>query len=162
MFYLFCLSMVIGGAEEQLLGTIFDIFVAGSETTSHTLGFALLFMIFHPQIQTKVQQEIDEILQGRQPSLADRGRYLSYIYKALRASFCCNINLIRKDYRIRKLPFKKFRDSALLRLLLYLTLPKRTRNAKGTPYPRSANSFSSFFTKSLNSSTKIDIVNKLG
>lgn len=60
--------------EEQLLGTIFDIFVAGSETTSHTLGFALLFMIFHPQIQTKVQQEIDEILQGRQPSLADRGR----------------------------------------------------------------------------------------
>lgn len=63
-------------AEEQLLGTIFDIFVAGSETTSHTLGFALLFMILHPEIQSKVQQEIDEILQGRLPSLTDRGRYL--------------------------------------------------------------------------------------
>ncbi|XP_046438827.1 methyl farnesoate epoxidase-like isoform X1 [Daphnia pulex] len=60
--------------EEQLLATIFDIFVAGSETTSHTLGFSLLFMIFHPKIQKKVQDEIDEILQGRAPSLADRGR----------------------------------------------------------------------------------------
>jgi len=59
--------------EEQLLATIFDI-VIGSETTSHTLGFSLLFMIFHPQIQSKVQEEIDEILQGRTPSLTDRGR----------------------------------------------------------------------------------------
>lgn len=56
------------------MATIFDIFVAGSETTSHTLGFSLLFMIFHPKIQEKVQDEIDEILQGRAPSLADRGR----------------------------------------------------------------------------------------
>ena len=56
------------------MGIIFDIFIGGSETTSHTLGFSLLFMIFHPQIQTKVQEEIDEILQGRTPSLTDRGR----------------------------------------------------------------------------------------
>ena len=61
-------------AEEELLGIIFDIFVAGSETTSHTLGFALLFMIIHPHIQNKVQEEIDEVLQGRPPSLTDRGR----------------------------------------------------------------------------------------
>lgn len=60
--------------EEQLLGIIFDIFIAGSETTSHTLGFALLYMIFHPDVQSKVQTEIDETLQGRQPSLADRMR----------------------------------------------------------------------------------------
>ncbi|XP_046657699.1 methyl farnesoate epoxidase-like [Daphnia pulicaria] len=60
--------------EEELLGIIFDIFVAGSETTSHTLGFALVFMIMHPHIQNKVQEEIDEVLHGGTPSLTDRGR----------------------------------------------------------------------------------------
>jgi methyl farnesoate epoxidase/farnesoate epoxidase len=31
-------------------------------------------MIIHPHIQNKVQEEIDEVLQGRPPSLTDRGR----------------------------------------------------------------------------------------
>lgn len=60
--------------EEQLLGIIFDVFVAGSETTSHTLGFALLYMIMHQDVQRKVQEELDQTLHGRSPSLADRGR----------------------------------------------------------------------------------------
>lgn len=63
----FCLDV-------QLLGIIFDMFVAGSETTSHTLGFALLLMILNQDVQSKVQDEIELVLQGNFPTLADRGR----------------------------------------------------------------------------------------
>ena len=62
-------------AEEQLIGICFDFLVAGSETTSHTLGFAMVLMITHPDVQSRVQTEIDNVLLGRLPCLADRGRY---------------------------------------------------------------------------------------
>ena len=59
-----------------MIGSIIDIFVAGSETTSYSLGFALLHMIDNPDVQAKVQEEIDRVLQGRQPSISDRGRFV--------------------------------------------------------------------------------------
>ena len=74
--HIFKQSLLIGCTEEQLLGIIFDILVAGSETTSHTLGFALLYMIFHPDVQRKVQEEIDQTLQGRPPSFTDKGKWV--------------------------------------------------------------------------------------
>ncbi|XP_009901822.1 cytochrome P450 2J6 [Dryobates pubescens] len=48
--------------EENLIQTIFDLFVAGSETTATTLRWALLFMVVYPDIQEKVQQELDAVL----------------------------------------------------------------------------------------------------
>jgi len=58
-------------SEEQMMGIVIDIFIAGAETTGYTLGFALLFMMDNPQVQLRVQREIDLVLQGRQPSLSD-------------------------------------------------------------------------------------------
>jgi len=60
--------------EEQLLVTTFDLFSAGSETTATTLAWAVCYMITNPEVQTKVQQEIDEVLGDRPPSLDDRGQ----------------------------------------------------------------------------------------
>ena len=51
-----------------------DLFSAGSETTATTLSWAVCFMIIHPDIQKKVQMEIDEVLGDRTPTLDDRGR----------------------------------------------------------------------------------------
>ena len=62
-------------ADEQLVAVIIDIFMAGTETTGNVLGFALIYMILNRHVQTQVQKEIDDVLQGRQPSLADIGRY---------------------------------------------------------------------------------------
>ena len=59
---------------EQMMGVIIDLFVAGTETTGNSLGFALVYMIHHPDVQTKVQEEIDAVLHGNPPSLADVGR----------------------------------------------------------------------------------------
>ena len=47
-----------------MMGTIMDLFTAGIETTSNLLGFALIYMILNPDVQTKVQEEIDSILHG--------------------------------------------------------------------------------------------------
>jgi len=36
-----------------------DFFMAGSETTSTTLTWAMLYMVRYPQVQKKVQEELD-------------------------------------------------------------------------------------------------------
>ncbi|XP_049962656.1 methyl farnesoate epoxidase-like [Schistocerca serialis cubense] len=59
--------------DEQLLSVCLDLFMAGSETTSNTLSFAILYMMRYPEIQQKVQAELDSVVgRTRLPSLADR------------------------------------------------------------------------------------------
>ncbi|NXA05597.1 CP2J6 protein, partial [Sapayoa aenigma] len=48
--------------EENLTQTIIDLFIAGTETTATTLRWALLFMVIYPDIQEKVQKELDAVL----------------------------------------------------------------------------------------------------
>ncbi|XP_035667221.1 cytochrome P450 2U1-like [Branchiostoma floridae] len=48
--------------EDQLNYVISDLFVAGSETTSTTLTWALLYMVLYPEVQQKVQEEIDSVV----------------------------------------------------------------------------------------------------
>ncbi|NWT15240.1 CP2DK protein, partial [Vireo altiloquus] len=50
-----------------------DLFTAGSETTSTTLRWALLYMLLHPEIQSKVQAEIDKVIgRERAPTMKDQ------------------------------------------------------------------------------------------
>ncbi|XP_030584265.1 cytochrome P450 2J6-like [Archocentrus centrarchus] len=50
-----------------------DLFGAGTETTTTTLHWGLLYMIYYPDIQKKVQAEIDAVVgSSRLPSLTDR------------------------------------------------------------------------------------------
>uniref|UniRef100_A0A480MRN0 Cytochrome P450 2J2 n=1 Tax=Sus scrofa TaxID=9823 RepID=A0A480MRN0_PIG len=59
--------------EENLICSTLDLFVAGTETTSTTLRWGLLYMALYPEIQEKVQAEIDRVLgQLQQPSTAAR------------------------------------------------------------------------------------------
>uniref|UniRef100_A0A3P9CJ09 Cytochrome P450, family 2, subfamily P, polypeptide 6 n=1 Tax=Maylandia zebra TaxID=106582 RepID=A0A3P9CJ09_9CICH len=50
-----------------------DLFGAGTETTTTTLHWGLLYMIYYPDIQERVQAEIDAVIgSSRQPSMSDR------------------------------------------------------------------------------------------
>uniref|UniRef100_A0A3B5LRN0 Cytochrome P450, family 2, subfamily P, polypeptide 6 n=1 Tax=Xiphophorus couchianus TaxID=32473 RepID=A0A3B5LRN0_9TELE len=58
---------------ENLCFCIFDLFGAGTETTTTTLHWGLLYMIYYPDIQERVQAEIDAVIgPSRQPSMTDR------------------------------------------------------------------------------------------
>ena len=60
---------------DQLAGLIFDMFVAGMETTSSTLTTAIYLMTQHPHVQRQVQQELDEVVgRERLPSFSDMER----------------------------------------------------------------------------------------
>ncbi|XP_035699524.1 cytochrome P450 2C15-like [Branchiostoma floridae] len=54
---------------------LFDLFIAGAETTSTTLYWAFLHMILNPDIQAKVQAEIHSVLgHDKPPSTAHRAQ----------------------------------------------------------------------------------------
>ncbi|XP_025759000.1 cytochrome P450 2J2 [Oreochromis niloticus] len=58
---------------ENLKACTMDLFGAGTETTTTTLHWGLLYMIHYPDIQKKVQAEIDAVVgSSRQPSTSDR------------------------------------------------------------------------------------------
>ncbi|KAF5904381.1 cytochrome P450 2M1-like, partial [Clarias magur] len=57
----------------NLLSTLWTMFGAGTETTSSTIRQSLLLMMKHPDIQARVQREIDEVVgRDRSPSIDDR------------------------------------------------------------------------------------------
>ncbi|XP_053362027.1 cytochrome P450 2F2-like isoform X1 [Clarias gariepinus] len=60
-------------SEEQLVAYILNLHIAGTQTTSNTLLTAILYLMAHPDIQKRCQQEIDEIMDGKsQASFEDR------------------------------------------------------------------------------------------
>ncbi|KAM5288555.1 cytochrome P450 2D17-like isoform 1-T1 [Ctenodactylus gundi] len=62
-------------SDENLRMVVSDLFTAGMVTTSTTLAWALLLMILHPDVQRRVQQEIDDVIgQARRPEMGDQAR----------------------------------------------------------------------------------------
>ena len=45
--------------EHSLVSSLVDLFAAGTETTSSTLLWGLLYLLHHPEVQDKIHQEVD-------------------------------------------------------------------------------------------------------
>ena len=59
---------------DQLVAICYDFFLAGAETSSTTLAWAILFMTLHPEVQERVAEEITSHLGSRLPGQDDRAK----------------------------------------------------------------------------------------
>ncbi|XP_022103602.1 cytochrome P450 2A11-like isoform X2 [Acanthaster planci] len=61
--------------EDLIWRAIHDMFAAGTDTTTYTILWLILLMMEYPDVQTKVQSEVDNVIgQSRPPSLTDRAQ----------------------------------------------------------------------------------------
>ena len=52
-----------------------ELLIPANTTVSSTLNFALVFLLTYPEVQTKMQQEMDTVVgRDRLPTLDDRAR----------------------------------------------------------------------------------------
>ncbi|XP_047206886.1 steroid 17-alpha-hydroxylase/17,20 lyase [Girardinichthys multiradiatus] len=74
----------VGLSDDHLLMTVGDIFGAGVETTTTVLKWAITYLIHHPDVQRRIQHELDtKIGADRSPRLSDRGS-LPYLEATIR------------------------------------------------------------------------------
>lgn len=60
-------------SEEDLIVTCTDLFNAGAESTSNTTEFIIMYLVLYPNVQKKLHEELDHVLQrSRRPNLDDR------------------------------------------------------------------------------------------
>lgn len=53
-----------------------ETFAGGGESTPHTLNWLVLFLTYHPEVQRKLQEEIDQAIGKQEPNLMDKSRYV--------------------------------------------------------------------------------------
>uniref|UniRef100_A0A8C7BFV4 Steroid 17-alpha-hydroxylase/17,20 lyase n=1 Tax=Neovison vison TaxID=452646 RepID=A0A8C7BFV4_NEOVI len=64
-------------SDEHILTTVGDIFGAGVETTTSVVKWTVAFLLHNPQLQKKIQEEIDQNVGfGRTPTMSDRNQLL--------------------------------------------------------------------------------------
>ncbi|XP_053577618.1 cytochrome P450 2G1 [Bombina bombina] len=62
-------------SKQNLFSAALDIFFAGQESTSSTLGYGLLILMKYPHIKEKVQAEIETVIgRSRRPCMEDRAK----------------------------------------------------------------------------------------
>lgn len=70
-------------SKEQLRDELVTLFIAGHETTAHTLSWLAYLLSKHPEVQRRLGHEVDRVLAGRPPIAADLDR-LEYADKVIR------------------------------------------------------------------------------
>lgn len=63
-----------GMTDKQARDEALTLFLAGHETTANALTWSWYLLSQHPEIEAKMHQEIDEVLQGRQATMEDLGQ----------------------------------------------------------------------------------------
>ncbi|XP_069766756.1 cytochrome P450 2D15-like isoform X4 [Narcine bancroftii] len=89
--------------ESGIINTVLDLFSAGTETSSTTLCWALLFMVLYPDVQSQVHEEIDRVIgkEGK-PKLEDREEMPftnAVIHESQRLRNIAPISLPHQTYR---------------------------------------------------------------
>ncbi|XP_040834394.1 cytochrome P450 2J1-like isoform X5 [Ochotona curzoniae] len=119
--------------EQNLICCTLDLFLAGTETTSTTLRWGLLYMAMYPEVQEKVHAEIDSVIgRWQQPSMA------------FRESLPYTNAVIHEIQRMGNIvPFNVPREVTVDTNLAGYNLPKESGHALENSWPRLSCSFSS-------------------
>ncbi|XP_072537940.1 cytochrome P450 2N13 [Salminus brasiliensis] len=88
-----------GFTDDNLVRCTLDLFLAGTETTTTTLRWSLIYLVKNPEVQDKLQEEIDSVIgQSRQPSMADKPNMPfteAVIHEILRRGDIVPLNVMR-------------------------------------------------------------------
>jgi cytochrome P450 len=60
-----------GMSDRQLRDEVMTLFLAGHETTAVALSWTLYLLAQHPEVESRLRGELDTVLEGRTPGLAD-------------------------------------------------------------------------------------------
>ncbi len=63
-----------GMSDRQLRDEAVTLFMAGHETTANTLAWIWYLLSLHPEVEAKLHAELDDVLDGRPPEVADLPR----------------------------------------------------------------------------------------
>jgi cytochrome P450 len=74
-----------GMTDRQLRDELVTLFLAGHETTANSLNWTFVLLAQHPHVQATLLEEIDTVLGGRKPTLADL-RSLPYLDRVVKES----------------------------------------------------------------------------
>lgn len=74
-----------GMSDQQVRDEVLILFLAGHETTANTLAWTWYLLSQHPEVEAKVHAELETVLGGRAPELADLPR-LTYLRQVIEES----------------------------------------------------------------------------
>lgn len=100
--------------EANLVQVIIDLFIAGSDTSTIALCWALLYMMAHPEIQERVQEELDTVVGPSHVICYEDRKILPFtnavIHETQRMSSMASLGIVHKctkDTTIQGLPISK-------------------------------------------------------
>ncbi|XP_055609285.1 methyl farnesoate epoxidase-like [Uranotaenia lowii] len=97
-------------SNDQLLCLCLDLFQAGSETTSNTLGFGIAYMLHHPEVMANIHRELDSVVGRYRLPLLDDRPYLPYteavIWEIQRITNVAPLAIARRT--LQPVPLKQF------------------------------------------------------
>ncbi|XP_062241317.1 uncharacterized protein LOC133951410 [Platichthys flesus] len=108
--------------HDNMVSTVFNLFLAGTETTSSTIRYALSVFIKYPDIQEKMQQEIDSVVgKDRCPKMEDR-KSLPFTYAVIHEvqRFLDIVPLNLPHYTLTDISFRGYtipKDTTIIPLL---------------------------------------------
>ncbi|XP_060928585.1 uncharacterized protein LOC133003016 [Limanda limanda] len=108
--------------HDNMVSTVFNLFLAGTETTSSTIRYAISVFIKYPNIQEKMQQEIDSVVgKDRCPKMEDK-KSLPFTYAVIHEvqRFLDIVPLNLPHYTLKDISFRGYtipKDTTIIPLL---------------------------------------------